>query len=44
MADTVATTSESRRDSKVLVADKRICSMCSLIELSFSMKVSDDGT
>ena len=27
-----------------LVADKRICSMCSLIDASFSMKVSDEGT
>jgi hypothetical protein len=39
-ADTVATTIASGRDSRVLVADRRICSMCSLIELSFSMKVS----
>jgi hypothetical protein len=36
----VQTISASRRSSNALVADKRICSMCSLIELSFSMKVS----
>jgi hypothetical protein len=34
----------SGRSSRALVADRRICSMCSLIEASFSMKVSDDGT
>jgi hypothetical protein len=39
-----ATMIASRRSSSALVADSRICSMCSLIELSFSMKVSDDGT
>ena len=30
----------SRRSSSALVADRRICSMCSLIEASFSMYVS----
>ena len=34
----------SRRDSSALVAASRICSMWSLIELSFSMYVSEDGT
>ena len=34
----------SRRSSSAFVADSRICSMCSLIEASFSMYVSLDGT
>ncbi len=32
-----ATITQSRRSSSDLVAERRICSMCSLIELSFSM-------
>ena len=44
MDDTVATMMESLRSSSALVADSRICSMCSFTEESFSMKVSDDGT
>ena len=44
MDDTVATMIESGRSSSALVADSRICSMCSLIEASFSMKVSLEGT
>jgi hypothetical protein len=40
IADTVATMMVSRRSSRALVADRRICSMCSLIDESFSMKVS----
>jgi hypothetical protein len=35
---------ESGRSSSALVAESRICSMCSLIEESFSMNVSDEGT
>ena len=37
LADTVATITQSGRSRIALVADSRICSMCSLIELSFSM-------
>ena len=44
MADTVATMMESLRSSSALVADRRICSMCSLIEASFSIYVSLEGT
>jgi len=44
MADTVATMMASLRSSRALVADSRICSMCSFTEASFSMNVSDDGT
>ncbi len=44
MAETVATMITSRRSSSALVADSRICSMCSFTEASFSMKVSEDGT
>ena len=43
-ADTVATMTTSRRSSSDLVADRRICSMCSLIDESFSMYRSRDGT
>ena len=34
----------SRRSMTALVADSRICSMCELIDASFSMYVSDAGT
>ena len=44
MAETEATTMVSRRSRKDLVAESRICSICSLIEASFSMKVSLAGT
>ncbi len=44
MQDTVVTMMASLRSSSALVADRRICSIWSLIEASFSMKVSDDGT
>jgi hypothetical protein len=43
-ADTVHTITTSRRSSRLLVADRRICSMCSLIEESFSMNRSREGT
>ena len=39
-----ATITTSRRSISDLVADRRICSMCSLIELSFSMYRSRAGT
>ena len=39
----MATMMESERSSSALVADRRICSMCSLTEESFSMYVSDRG-
>ena len=44
MAETVPTMMVSRRSSSDLVADRRICSICSLIALSFSMKRSRAGT
>jgi hypothetical protein len=44
MALTLATMITSRRSSRLLVADRRICSMCSLIALSFSMNRSRCGT
>ncbi len=34
----------SRLSSSALVADRRICSMCSFTDESFSMNVSEDGT
>ncbi len=34
----------SRRSSSAFVAERRICSMCSFTEESFSMKVSEAGT
>src|SRR3989442_367003 len=37
IADTVATITTSRRSISDFVADRRICSMCSLIEESFSI-------
>ena len=37
LPETVETMIESVRSSSALVADSRICSMCSLIEASFSM-------
>ena len=42
--ETVATMMASDLSSNALVADRRICSMCSLIEASFSINVSDEGT
>jgi hypothetical protein len=44
MHDTDATITTSRRSIRLLVADRRICSMCSLIAESFSMNRSRDGT
>ena len=44
IAETVATITTSRRSSRLLVQDSRICSMCSLIALSFSMNRSRWGT
>ncbi len=44
MEDTEATMMASLRSSSALVAERRICSMWSLMDESFSMKVSDDGT
>ncbi|MDQ0591482.1 hypothetical protein QFZ47_005591 [Variovorax paradoxus] len=44
MALTVATMTVSRRSSTLLVADSRICSMCSFIDESFSMNRSRCGT
>ena len=44
VAETVATTRQSLRSNNALVAESRICSMCSLTEASFSIKVSEDGT
>ncbi|CFN63238.1 Uncharacterised protein [Bordetella pertussis] len=44
MHETVPTMTVSRRSSRLLVADRRICSMCSLIDESFSMKRSRVGT
>ena len=41
--DTEATMIASRRSSKALVAERRICSMCSLIEESLSINVSEAG-
>ena len=43
-ADTVQTITQSRRSSRLLVAERRICSMCSLMLESFSMNRSRDGT
>jgi hypothetical protein len=43
MHDTLATTITSRRDTSELVADIRNRSISSLIDESFSMKVSLDG-
>ena len=44
MHETLDTIIESRRSSIALVADKRICSICSLTDASLSINVSDDGT
>ena len=44
MHETLETTTVSRRSSTLLVADRRICSMCSLMALSFSMNRSRCGT
>ena len=44
MHDTDATMMTSSRSSSARVAECRIRSICSLIWLSFSMKVSDRGT
>ena len=44
MHDTLATTMTSLRSSSALVAAWRILSISSLIEASFSMYVSVDGT
>jgi excinuclease ABC subunit B len=44
IAETVATITVSRRSSRLLVADSRLCSMCSLIDESFSMYRSREGT
>ena len=44
MALTLATMITSLRSNKLLVALKRICSMCSLMALSFSMNKSRCGT
>ena len=44
MHDTDATISTSRRSNRALVADSRSLSISSLIEVSFSMYVSDEGT
>jgi hypothetical protein len=44
MALTLATMTTSRRSSRLFVALRRICSMCSLIEESFSMNRSREGT
>ncbi len=44
MQDTLATTITSRRSSNALVAAWRILSISSLIDASFSMYVSVDGT
>ena len=44
MHDTLATTMQSRRDSSADVAACRSFSTSSLMEASFSMKVSDEGT
>ena len=43
MADTLATMTTSRRLSRALVAEWRNRSISSLIDESFSMKVSVDG-
>jgi len=37
MHETVATMIASLRSSSALVAESRICSMCSLVEASFAM-------
>ena len=39
-----ATITTSRRSNKLFVADKRICSICSLMDESFSIKRSRCGT
>ena len=44
MHDTLATTMQSRRDNRADVAAWRSFSTSSLMEASFSMKVSDEGT
>ena len=44
IAETVATMTTSRRSIKDLVHDSRICSICSLIEESFSINKSRCGT
>ena len=44
MDDTVATMTQSACSSRALVADSRICSLWSLIDASFSMYVSVEGT
>jgi hypothetical protein len=44
MHETLATISTSRRSSSALVAEWRILSISSLIDASFSMKVSVLGT
>ena len=44
MADTVATMMTSRAPAALLVADRRIRSICSLIDESFSMNRSRCGT
>ena len=44
MHDTEATTMQSRRESKADVAAWRSFSTSSLMEASFSMNVSDEGT
>ena len=42
--ETVATTIASFLSINALVADNRICSICSLIDASLAMYVSEDGT